>query len=55
MGQTDSGVRRVDALTAVSGGTEHIKFTLVEIQVEINLLRFRQDSYGHGGSMDSSA
>ena len=55
VGQTYRRVRRVDALTAVSGCTEYIEFTVVHIQMEINLFCFRHDGHSTGGSMDSSA
>ena len=40
---------------AVSGGTEHVEFAVVEVQMEIDLLRLRHDRHRTGGGMDTSA
>src|SRR5699024_11896665 len=45
----------IDALTAVSGGTEHVEFTVVEVQMKIDLLRLRHDRHRTGGGMDTSS
>ena len=55
MCQSHSRVCCIDTLSAVSGCTEHIEFTVIHIQMEINLLCFRHNGYGTGGSMDTSA
>ena len=55
MSKTYCGVCGVDTLTTVSGCTEHIEFTLIEIQMEINFFRLRHDRYRTGRGMDPSA
>ena len=55
MGQTDCGVGGIDTLAAVSGCTEHVKFAVIHIQVEVDFLCFRHNGHGNGGGMDSSA
>ena len=55
MGQTYGRVGRIDTLSTVTGRTEHIKFTVIQIQLEVDLFRLRHDRYGNGGSMDTSA
>lgn len=49
MGQTDCGVSGIDTLTAVSGCTEHVKFAVIHIQVEVDFLCFRHNGHGNGG------
>ena len=45
----------IDALSTVSGCSEHIKLTVVHIQMEINFFGFRHNCHSTGRRMDTSA
>ena len=53
--QTDSRVRRVYALTAVSGCTVHIHANIVRIQIYFHVVHFRQHSNSRCRGMDTTA
>ena len=55
MGQTHCGVSGIDTLTAVSGCTEHVKFTVIHINLNIHFLGLRHNRYRRGGGVDSTA
>ena len=55
MCQSHSRVCCIDTLSAVSGCTEHIEFTVIHIQMEIDFLCFRHNSNCTGRGMDTSA
>ena len=55
MGKTYRRICGIDTLSTVSGCTEYIKLTFVQIQMEIDLLCLRHDRNGTSRSMDSSS
>ena len=55
MGQTHCGIRGIDTLPAISGSTEYVEFALIQIQMEVDLLRLRHDRHCDGGGVDPSA
>ena len=55
MSQTDSGVRCIDALAAVSGCAEYVKLAVVHIDLHVHILCFRHNSHGCCGGMDPAA
>ena len=55
VGQTYRRVRRVDALTAVSGCTEYIEFTVVHIDLHVEILYLRHNRNRDRRGVDSAA
>ena len=55
MGQTYCRVCRIDALSTVSGCTEHIEFTVVHVNLHVHVLCLRHDRYRNCRCMDPSA
>ena len=55
MCQPHRGVCGIDALSAVSGRTEHIEFIFRRIDPHFHFIHLRHDRHSHRGGVDSSA
>jgi len=47
MGDPNGGIRRVDALSAVAGGTVYVNPQIILINVDLDFFRFRHNRHGH--------
>ena len=54
MRQTYRRVGRIDALSAVSGGTVHVDADIVRIDLDFYIIDFRQYGHRRGGRMDTT-
>ena len=54
MGQAHRGVRGVDALAAVAGGAVHVDADIVRIEIDFDVIDFRQDCNGCRRSVDTA-
>ena len=55
MGKTYRRVCGIYTLSSISGSPENVKLTIIQIQLEINLLCLRHNGYSNGRSVDTSA